>query len=144
MAEEKHRMLFQGQDPSQPVPHSSSLHTSYSRNSWELPPSYEDAVVNRTTLRCMSKTSMSDYLSCSRSEMPVDRRRTFTAEQQHFNSRLERPYSMPEGDSINIDNDIQLQPLAEVFTPEESMPHSSIAPQGHNVPLVRSGYSKLL
>lgn len=138
MAAEKHRMLFQGQDPSQPVPQSSSLHTCYSRTSWEQPPSYEDAVVSRTTLRCMSKTSMSDYLSCSRSEMPIDRRRTFAAEQQHFNSRLERPYSMPEADSINIDSE------PEVFTPEEPMPQSSIAPQGHNVPLVRSGYSKLL
>lgn len=144
MAEEKHRMLFQGQDPSQPAPNPSSLHTSFSRDSWEMPPSYEDAIVNRISMRRVSKTNTCDYRSCSRADMQVEKRRTFAADQQQFHSRLERPYSMPASDSIDAENETQLLPLADICTPKEAMPLNSNTRERRSVPLVRSGYSKLL
>lgn len=145
MAEEKHRMLFQGQDPCQPVHRASSLASTIQ----QLPPSYEEATSYRNSLRCMSTDSISIYLGDMQEEED-NRHHSFVnvtiAEPLHHSRPHSRTDSQPDddGDNISVDigNAIQMQPLAEACTPQECLPsHSSTGRQKRSIPQVRSGYS---
>ncbi|XP_032580906.1 LOW QUALITY PROTEIN: uncharacterized protein LOC6617520 [Drosophila sechellia] len=70
MAEEKHRMLFQDQDPGQDLQKQRPMSLSPSE-----PPTYDDA---------MQTSAIQESLNYS-----TDRRRTFFAEPQHLRSRVE-------------------------------------------------------
>ncbi|KAH8386511.1 hypothetical protein KR093_000970 [Drosophila rubida] len=95
MAEEKHRMLYQGQDPSVPVlRHPALLPRACSERSLpatqspssQLPPTYDDAMA-KASLRLTPHSDM----SCALAQPHDTRRCTFFAEPQHLRSRLELP-----------------------------------------------------
>ncbi|KRK07006.1 uncharacterized protein Dyak_GE17832, isoform C [Drosophila yakuba] len=90
MAEEKHRMLFQGQDPSQDLPKQRPMSLSPSE-----PPTYDDA---------MQTSAILDSL-----DHHTGRRRTFFAEPQHLRSKVEE-MPMPQ---IEDEESVQSVGLSE-------------------------------
>ncbi|XP_017030135.1 uncharacterized protein [Drosophila kikkawai] len=82
MEEEKHRMLYQGMDPSQASPRPISQSPSE-------PPTYDDAMATEPPLAHLG--------------FPADRRRTFFAEPQHLRYRLEEmPYLVSEQPQLQV------------------------------------------
>lgn len=138
-------MLFQGQDPCQPVHRASSLASTIQ----QLPPSYEEAISHRNSLRCMSTDSINEYLGEMQEEEEDNRHHSFVnvtiAEPLHQSRPHSRTDSQPDDDGDNISvvigNAIQMQPLAEACTPQECLPsQSSTGRQKRSIPQVRSGF----
>lgn len=138
-------MLFQGQDPCQPVHRASSLASTIQ----QLPPSYEEAISHRNSLRCMSTDSITEYLGDMQEEEEDNRHHSFVnvtiAEPLHQSRPHSRTDSQPDDDGDNISvvigNAIQMQPLAEACTPQECLPsQSSTGRQKRSIPQVRSGF----
>lgn len=138
-------MLFQGQDPCQPVHRASSLASTIQ----QLPPSYEEAISHRNSLRCMSTDSISEYLGDMQEEEEDNRHHSFVnvtiAEPLHQSRPHSRTDSQPDDDGDNISvvigNAIQMQPLAEACAPQECLPsQSSTGRQKRSIPQVRSGF----
>ncbi|XP_030379298.1 uncharacterized protein LOC115627696 [Scaptodrosophila lebanonensis] len=106
MADEKHRMLFQGQDPLGQDPELSVRSAILGPTSTDdvqqlaaLPPTYDDAMA-----------SAPHYATFNFAH--ADRRRTFFAEPQHFRSGL--PYVLGAEQpsmTLNNENTVRLQPL---------------------------------
>lgn len=105
-------MLYQGQDPSQSVNRASSLYSTIQ----QLPPSYEEAISHRNTLRCVS----TDYLGDMQEEED-NRHHSFVNVTIVEPLRHSRTDSLPDDDGdkiiVTIGNAIQMQPLAEVSIP---------------------------
>ncbi|EDV99892.1 GH12149 [Drosophila grimshawi] len=105
MADLKHRMLYQGQDPSQPVLRPSRQDAPIADP--QYPPAYDDAIIqNATTLHQSNPQSHS-----------ADRR-TFFAEPQHLSSQLldERPerHQLAEQPTQQLPIDGQYSSLPQV------------------------------
>ncbi|KAH8411284.1 hypothetical protein KR215_001361 [Drosophila sulfurigaster] len=107
MAEEKHRMLYQGQDPSQPVlRHLALLPRACSDGNIPVAPqqlpTYDDAVAKASHLPA------------------VDRRRTFFAEPQHLRSRLELEQQSVNASATQLPYEVvsEVQPAAAVRLPQ--------------------------
>ncbi|KAH8300890.1 hypothetical protein KR044_002963 [Drosophila immigrans] len=125
MAEEKHRMLYQGQDPSLPVlrhlalqPRASSERTlPVPSQSPQQPPTYDDAMTKANLRSKHSETS------CALAQPHADRRRTFFAEPQHLRSRLE---VTPQPEQPANQSATQFQHEAEVQQAAVSLPQVRI------------------
>lgn len=119
MAEEKHRMLYQGQDPSQAraepyqftvqVPVELEIEMERQRPlslSPSEPPTYDDAMALTPALAHFGYTA--------------DRRRTFFAEPQHLRYRLEEmPYLVAEVPQLQVVPEVPELPEEEEESPSE-------------------------
>ncbi|XP_030563177.1 uncharacterized protein LOC115764358 isoform X1 [Drosophila novamexicana] len=109
MAEEKHRMLYQGQDPSQPVlrPLPIIAHVSNSSSDRDAsvdaatepqqPPTYDDAMGTTTSLRVSKTKNHAPSHTSSTLRATCDgegRRRTFFAEPLHLRTQLDEPHPL--------------------------------------------------
>ncbi|XP_033171963.1 lipopolysaccharide-induced tumor necrosis factor-alpha factor homolog [Drosophila mauritiana] len=97
MAEEKHRMLFQDQDPGQDLQKQRPMSLSPSE-----PPTYDNA---------MQKSAIQESLNYS-----TDRRRTVFAEPQHLRSRVEEMPLHQMEDEVSVQSErLAMPPVRNFF-----------------------------
>ncbi|KAL7723360.1 hypothetical protein ACLKA6_008561 [Drosophila palustris] len=157
MDEEKHRMLYQGQDPSQPVLRHLTLSSQIRgedsdetpKTVSQLPPTYEDVTVIKGSLLSTHRPHVSSDMSCTLAQLKTDRRCTFSAKlmpNQH--NYLEQPDAvdveptqlMPDN-NFNAVVDNQVPPFDGEIVEVQPLRQSSILPENDFFPQVRSFFT---